>query len=374
MNTAKTTRLDILRFEETYFERIWGGDRLRGALKKPTPSTTVIGEAWLISDHAQCESRVTEGPQQGKTLRTLLSENASAILGRHAHRTPHGRFPLLLKLIDAGDVLSVQVHPDDEDAARLGEPDIGKTEMWHVLDAEPGAELICGLTPDTTAAAFQQALSDRRVKECMMRFPAPPDTNVFVPAGTIHAIGAGILLAEIQQNSDLTYRVYDWDRVEASGKPRTLHVEKALEVIRFEDGHQGPNVPLDYERDGAVCRVLAACRYFAAELITLAGSFTRPLLGGSFHLLLVKHGPLTVQGENTEYALQAGEAVLVPGSLDRFTLQGTGSMLAYYIPDLIRDIEEPLLRAGHSRESIARLGGPPGKGLPHNSPICGNLP
>ncbi len=364
MKTSEKSRFDILRFTESYFERIWGGGKLRGTLKKPTPSDTVIGEAWLISDHAQCESRVAEGPHSGKTLRALIAENASAILGQRARLTPQGRFPLLLKLIDAGDVLSVQVHPDDEDAKRLEEPDSGKTEMWHVLDAEPGAELICGLTHDTTAASFRKALSEQRLKECMMRFPAPAGTNVFVPAGTIHAIGAGILLAEIQQNSDLTYRVYDWDRVEASGKPRALHVEKALEVIRFETGHHGPNLPLGYELDGASCSVLAVCHYFAAELITVAGSFTRSLPGDSFHLLLVKHGPLTVQGKNTEYILYAGDAVLVPGSLDRFTLQGTGSFLEYYVPDLIRDIGEPLLRAGHSRESIARLGGPPEKGFP----------
>ncbi|HPO15689.1 MAG TPA: class I mannose-6-phosphate isomerase [Candidatus Hydrogenedentes bacterium] len=355
MNVSPASRMDPLRFEEAYFQRIWGGERLKKTLGKKTPQEAIIGEAWLISDHPHCESRVADGPHQGKTLRELLVLNAPGILGKRAQLTPQGRFPLLLKLIDTGDILSVQVHPADEDALRLKESDSGKTEMWHVLDADPGAELICGLIPNISPAAFQQALANHRLTECMTRFPAPADTNVFVPAGTVHAIGKGILLAEIQQNSDLTYRVYDWDRVDASGKPRPLHVEKAMAVIRFGAGHNGPSQPLAYELNGASCSILAACHNFAAELLSVTDSFTRALPQDSFHLLLVKNGPLTVQGLSTEYTLKAGEAILIPGSSDAYTIHGSGTFLDYYVPDLTRDIAEPLLRAGHSKESISHL-------------------
>lgn len=356
MNLAPASKMDPIRFEEVYFQRIWGGERLKNTLGKKTPQDAITGEAWLISDHPHCESRAADGPHQGKTLHELLALNASAILGKRAQLTPHGRFPLLLKLIDTGDILSVQVHPNDEDAQRLGESDSGKTEMWHVLDADPGAELFCGLSPNTSPDAFQQALANHRLTECITRFPAPAGTNVFVPAGTVHAIGKDILLAEIQQNSDLTYRVYDWDRVDASGTPRPLHIDKAMAVIRFDAGHNGPSQPLAYELNGASCSVLAACRYFAAELLAVTDSFTRTLTQDSFHLLLVKNGPLTVQGTATEYTLKAGEAILIPGSSNAYTIHGSGAFLDYYVPDLSRNIADPLLRAGHSKESIQHLG------------------
>ena len=147
----------LLRFHETYFERIWGGTLLRDVLGLPTPEDKVIGEAWLVSDHPHCESVVLDGPLAGATLRQLVSAHGEELLGRAAP-TPHGRFPLLLKLIDAGDLLSVQVHPDDDDARRLGEPDVGKTEMWHVLHAASGANLICGIKPGIDREAFEAAV------------------------------------------------------------------------------------------------------------------------------------------------------------------------------------------------------------------------
>ncbi len=350
----------VLRFHEGYFTRIWGGTKLSGRLGKPVPpGGPPIGEAWLVSDHTEHESVVADGPHQGRTLRALLEEDAAAVLGRRAALTPHGRFPLLLKLIDAGDALSVQVHPDDATAAALKEPDVGKTEMWHVLDADPGAELICGLEPGLRREAFAAAISDGSLEDALIRCAAPAGASVFVPAGTVHAIGGGLLLAEIQQNSNITYRLYDWGRLDDQGKPRELHVEKALEATTFGQGHSGLNTPLRCERDGVCCEVLAACRYFAAEAVTLRGSYQRVTGGDSFHILLGRTGALTVGWEGQQTTLGAGEALLAPGGLDRFEVRGEGAFLDYYVPGLFEDIVRPLREAGHSGAAIAALGGPP---------------
>ncbi len=349
----------LLRFKEAYFERIWGGGRLQSVLHKATPAGKCIGEAWVVADHPEHESVVSDGPLEGRTLRELLQEDEAMILGTRAELTVHGRFPLLLKILDSAEALSVQVHPSDEDAARLGEPDVGKTEMWHVLDAAPGSELICGVSPEVTPEQFAAAIPDGSVEELMTRFPAPAGTSAFVSAGAVHAIGGGILLAEIQQNSNITYRIYDWGRVDAQGRARDLHVDKAMEVIRFGSAHRGAAHPLSYEVYGASHTLLGACRYFAAESIQIEGKYTRNLSGETFYLLMVKQGPLAVCSGETSYVLQAGETVMVPGVSKAFEVEGVGELLAYYVPDLMRDIVTPLRAAGHTEDEIIALGGAP---------------
>jgi mannose-6-phosphate isomerase len=345
--------LGILRFEEAFFERIWGGNRLRDMFGRPTPTDKTIGEAWLIADHAQCESRVAAGPYAGKTLRDLMSECPKALLGTHARPTHHGRFPLLLKLLDAGQPLSVQVHPDDMQAAALHEPDVGKTEMWYVIDADPGAELICGLDPKASPQTFRNAIEDDTVATLMRTFPAPAGTPVFVPPGTVHAIGAGFLLAEIQQNSDITYRVYDWGRVDDRGIPRALHVDKALQVTRFGSAHGGAGELLTLSDDGVVQCLAAACPYFAAEHLTLSHRpWCRPTDGRSCHLILALTGQVTAEVERHKQTLRPGEAALIPGHYPEMTLAGPGTCLDYYVPHMQHDIITPLAAAGHPEEVI----------------------
>lgn len=346
----------IIRFEEAYFERIWGGTKLNRVLGRSTPAGGAIGEAWLVSDHREHESVVSEGPLAGRTLRQLLDDDAGAVLGSRAALTVHGRFPLLLKLLDSAEALSVQVHPDDAAAARLGEPDVGKTEMWYVLDADPESNLICGLHPGATPEAFEQGMQDGSIEELMVRFPAPPGTSVFVEAGTVHAIGPGMLLAEIQQNSDLTYRIYDWGRVDGQGKSRELHVDKALAVTAFAGARGGETTPLACDAGGYQREILSACRYFAAELLEVEGSITRETGGRSFHLVMATTGEINVAAGGTETTLKAGETAMVPGAEGAFQLSGRGQVLDYYVPDVERDIVAPLTRAGHGMEVIAQLG------------------
>ncbi len=350
--------MELLRFTETYFEMLWGGHALHKRLGKPAPPDKTIGEAWLISDHAACESVVAEGPLKGRTLHSLLEENPAALLGTRPKPTIHGRFPLLLKLLDTEQVLSVQVHPDDEAAARLGEPDVGKTEMWHVLDAGPDAELICGFRPEIVRHDFEKHVERGDTGACLNRFPAPVGTSVFVPAGTVHAIGPGLLLAEIQQNSNITYRLHDWGRVDAQGRPRELHIEKALQVTRFTSDGAGPGHALSHRRFSAQTEVLAACRYFAAERIQVRGAFERPIHGETFHIVLGIEGSVEVCAGGGCAVLGKGEAALVPGFCEAYRAEGQGVLLDYYVPDLARDIVAPLREAGHTPADIVRLGGP----------------
>lgn len=352
--------MNLLAFEEAYVERIWGGDRLRTQYGKPTTPGVPIGESWMIADHAQHVSVVTDGPHAGRTLRELLEEDAAGLLGSRARLTPHGRFPLLLKLLDAGDKLSVQVHPDDEDARRLGEPDVGKTEMWYVLQGDEGSELYCGLPTDVTRERFKEAISSGNCADLLARFPATEGTSVFVPAGTVHAIGGGCLLAEIQQNSDITYRIYDWDRVGADGSERELHIERALEVTHFGSLHSGPARPLSYASGTSEVSVLAACKYFAAERVRVTRSYTCTTRGETFALLLGTSGAVQVRCNDDERELKPGCALMVPGSVPEFTIEGEGSLLKYSVSDLDRDIMHPLVDAGHPREAIIALGGDQG--------------
>jgi mannose-6-phosphate isomerase len=346
----------LVQFEEAFFERIWGGRRLGSSLRFDAPQDIPIGEAWLISDHPAHESRVMNGPWRGLTLHDLVLSSPEYLLGSCAHPTIHGRFPLLLKILDAAEVLSVQVHPDDEAAVRLGEPDVGKTEMWHVLASEPGSTLICGLDPTMTPAQFLAALQNGTIQASMKSFSAPPGTTAFVAAGTVHAIGAGILLAEIQQNSDITYRIYDWDRTDAQGKSRELHLDKAAQVTRFGESHIGASKPLSYPVEGADVTVLGACKYFVNELIAVDGTCTRNTHGRSFHMVMPRDGEMVIRAGDEVCVLQACRAALIPAGMGGYSLTGAGKVLNYYVPDLEEDVVRPLRAGGHGDASISQLG------------------
>ncbi|MBX7258777.1 MAG: class I mannose-6-phosphate isomerase [Candidatus Hydrogenedentes bacterium] len=350
-----SSALGILHFAEHYVERIWGGRRLQSAYGKPLPVDVPIGEAWLVSDHPSAESTVDEGPHTGRSLHDLMQEYGTALLGTAATPTIHGRFPLLLKLLDSTDYLSVQVHPDDACALRLGEPDVGKTEMWHVLQSDQGGQLFCGLDPAATPESLAHAIRANTLESLLPHFAVQPGDSVFVPAGTIHAIGPGLVLAEIQQNSDLTYRLYDWGRVQADGTPRALHIEKSVAATHFGEHHPGKAPSLLMDDIGGRRSLLAACRYFAAERLDLESPYNRQTRHTSFHIILALSGALTVTTESSTRSLAPSEAVLIPAGEDSFTLQGHGVCLDYYVPDLHQDIIVPLRDSGHADSAIGAL-------------------
>ncbi len=228
--------LPPLRFAPLLRPMTWGGDRLRPYLRQPAVSGDRIGEAWVLSDVPGSESVVVGGPNAGRTLRDVIASHPAEVFG--AHLPPDGRFPLLLKFLDARDNLSVQVHPDDEQAKTIhGEQFRGKTEAWVILDADPDGVLYAGVRPGVSRESFAPALDGNGVPDLLHRVPAVPGECLFIEAGTVHAIGAGVFLFEVQQTSDLTYRLYDW------GRPRETHRENGLRCSRFDRGACHPVRP-----------------------------------------------------------------------------------------------------------------------------------
>src|ERR1043165_753297 len=216
-------------FKPIMMERVWGGNHLEALFGKKILPGKIIGESWELSDRPEAQSVVDGGAFDGWTLRQLIEKPPREILGALPDA---GRFPLLLKYVDAGDKLSVQVHPDDAGAKKYN--DLGKSECWIIVRAERGAKIVRGLKPGTTRAAYERAVTENRVEEVLHSFEPKVGDVVALPAGMVHAIGAGLVVAEIQQNSDLTFRIYDYGRMGLDGKPRKLHVQEALEAIRFE--------------------------------------------------------------------------------------------------------------------------------------------
>jgi len=258
--------MEPLTFEPIFKSMPWGGRRLPGYLGAASPHADPIGEAWVLSDVEGNLSRVAAGPHAGRTLRDVIADDPAAIFGDDA--PADGRFPLLLKFIDARQELSVQVHPNDEQAvAHKGPGHRGKTEAWVILDSNPETSRIyAGFNDGVTAGDFRKAMSLERTHEMLHAFTPKPGDCVFLEAGTVHAIGADILLFEVQQTSDITYRLHDWNRVDAgTGRPRELHVEAGLAVVGFD----GPCRAVT-----AADETLVNCRHFTLHRRTLDGSTT----------------------------------------------------------------------------------------------------
>lgn len=346
----------ILRFAPAFFERVWGGHALREKLGLDAPARASIGEAWLLSDHPVHESVVVDGPHEGRTLHTLMEHNGAALMGSLPRPTQAGRFPLMLKLLDCREVLSVQVHPDDALSKQLGESDGGKTEMWYFLHTEAGAKIICGCKPEAGPAAMETAAREGGMAELLQQWEVKPGDAALVRAGTVHALAAGLLAAEIQQTSDVTYRLYDWDRVDAQGKPRELHLERGMRCVNWARAFPGLANPLPRKMEHDRRAVLGACEYFAAERVEVDGAAHAWETGGrSFRVLLGLEGEIGIMSGGDEEPLLPGQALLVAGAEPGYISEGEGAYLDYYVPDLERDVMGPLLEAGHQEQAVRAL-------------------
>jgi mannose-6-phosphate isomerase len=311
-------------------------------LSKPIGPESDYAESWEVADHQHGQSVVADGPLAGTTLHELAVSCGEELLGRHfasLQRAGQLRFPLIFKFLDCQRDLSVQVHPDDAAAALLDPPDLGKTEAWLILAAEPGSRVYAGLREGCTRASLAAAIRAGKTAECLHSFAAQPGQCIFVPAGTVHALGAGLVVAEIQQASDTTYRLYDWDRVGPDGKPRALHVEQSLAAIDF----RAPAVMPQGAESTSQSHVerLVACDKFVLDRWRLSG---RKSLGGDgrFHIVSVLEGDVAVRAcelaEGADWGhriLTRGQTVLLPAALKAVELESLPGaiLLDMYLPD-----------------------------------------
>lgn len=311
-----------LRFDPIFTSNLWGGTRLPGFLRQPPPFEGPVGEAWVLSDVDGHSSRIRNGPHAGKTIRELIADHPDRILGRA--KLDKGRFPLLFKFIDARQELSVQVHPDDERAATHRPGAVGKTEAWVILEANPAtSRLYSGFKSGVTAESFKAALAEKTTPGTLHAFTPKPGDCVFLPAGIVHAIGADILLFEVQQTSDITYRLYDWDRVDAkTGLPRELHIEKGLAASDFASGPCPAVQPVQLD-DGR--EQLVNCQYFTIHRRTTAKRF--PIGGdGRCRVLAVLHADArsAIEWPDDVDGIATGDVLLLPAELGECTIIPAG--------------------------------------------------
>mgnify|MGYP000884321584 FL=1 len=337
-----------LKFHPVYKDYLWGGRNL-SRFGKQLPEGKVA-ESWELACHADGMSVVKNGIFEGRTLKSLMDEFGSEITGDLSGNSTD--FPLLIKLIDANDKLSVQVHPDDE-FARQHEGDNGKNEMWYILDAKPCARLIYGLKPGVTRTEFEMAVRENRVEECLNYINVKAGDFINIPAGLIHAIGDGIVLAEIQQNSNVTYRVYDYNRKDARGNFRPLHIEKAMQVIDFDTRVKYPYEGLEYENsDKASLKILVANKYFCVELYKISGSIKQNTGYRKFHAYVCTEGRGKIGYGKENVSLDTGETVLIPPVIGEYFIEGELTLLKTYVPDLDVDIYQKLINIGFSKQEI----------------------
>ena len=303
---------------------IWGGTRLPCEWNKCAPNAKTVGESWELTVRKDEMSIIQNKPLSGVSVGDLLRDCPDELMGKST--VTDGEFPLLVKLIDAADRLSVQVHPDDAYAARV-ENDRGKTEMWYIVDADENAEIICGLSDGIDNAAFSAALQKGELMSVLKVQKVHAGETYFIPAGLPHAIGKGILIAEIQQNCDLTYRVYDYDRRQADGTLRELHINKACDVIRPFGEDEIDSIRYARGLPDSRDEVLADCDYFRVEKRELSQNAHTLKKNGYLRHLLCIDGEGVIECDGSPYPFHRGDSLLLPSSLDNLVLTGNGTVL-----------------------------------------------
>lgn len=354
------TDLYPLKFETLLKPKVWGGHTIARLFPGMVPADEPIGEAWVVWDQLP----VANGPLAGVKLAELVRDHPVALLGHRLAGAPQPLFPLLVKFVDAQDVLSVQVHPDDAYAQAHEHEPVGKSEAWLVLHAEPGAELIYGLARSLSRDELREAIAGGRVRDLLGHLPVAAGDCIVNHAGTIHALAPGVLVYEVQQSSDLTYRLYDWDR---HNPERPLHVEKSLDVAGLTPPAHAHNRPVVLERPGGTRTLLCATRYYAVELLMLNPALEQRPAGDAFHVLTALRGTSHVRhalAPDIDFDLAPGESLLVPASIAAYELwtdTPPAEVVKAYVPNLARDIVAPLVAAGVPWDEIVQLGGDPAR-------------
>jgi len=333
-------------------DNIWGGHNLR-RLGKNAPLAR-IGESWELSTLPGNENLVANGSEQGQSLKTLVTRYGRFMLGQTLDGTLIERrdVPFLLKFIDANDNLSIQVHPDDKYAALHENGKSGKTEMWYVLDAKPGAYVIHGLKANYSVQELQSAVKKKRLLEIVRKVPVKKGDVVFIPAGTIHALTEGIVVAEIQQHSDLTYRLYDYDRVDDQGRRRPLHIRQALDVLSYKNKKPLYKGLITEDEDAWRVRHLALSRYFGVCELQVCDAHLEVETGGKFHAFMVLEGEALFSANGESVSARNLETVVLPAGLNKCRVEGTFTALVVFTPGKYDYQLKPLLQSGHSLNDI----------------------
>lgn len=302
-------------------ERIWGGTKLRDVLQKPIVSN-ISGESWELSTVPGDVSVVAHGALEGTDLNAVVALSPEAVLGKKVVAQFGDQFPLLFKFLDAREDLSIQVHPNDA-LAKERHNSFGKTEMWYVMQADPGAQLIVGFKEDSNAAAYQEALAQHQVVDLLEKHSVQKGDVFFLETGTVHAIGAGTLIAEIQQTSDITYRIYDFDRRDTQGNLRELHTELALEAINY----QRTESKKAYDQTMNVSNVMVDCPYFTTSFIPLTDTASVHSTNDSFTVLMVMEGDCALLYGDKKMEVTKGTTILLPAALEAVQLKGKAELL-----------------------------------------------
>ncbi len=320
------TPLYPLVFEPILQDRIWGGTKLKTVLGKDNLPTNTTGESWELSTVEGNVSVVKNGNFAGKPLTELLEKYPAEMLGSKVHSQFGTQFPLLFKFLDARDDLSIQVHPNDE-LAKKRHNSFGKTEMWYVMQADEGSRIIVGFKDKSSPEQYLEHLENKNLIEILNEVKAGKGDVFFLETGTIHAIGAGIMIAEIQQTSDITYRIYDWDRVDANGKSRELHVEQALDAMNYNT----TETQKYYSKTVNTSNTMVDCPYFTTNYLPLDGTTGVEKSGDSFTVYICTEGEFTIDSQGETYSFKKGDTILVPAGIKAYSIVGNATLLEIYI-------------------------------------------
>ncbi|MFV8464701.1 type I phosphomannose isomerase catalytic subunit [Flavobacterium sp. LB1P62] len=314
-----------LQFEPILKERIWGGEKLKTVLNKSIISK-ITGESWELSTVEGDVSVVANGEWKGKLLTILINECPNEILGTAVHDRFGKQFPLLFKYLDAREDLSIQVHPNDE-LAKKRHNSFGKTEMWYIMQADDDARIIVGFKEKSDANDYLENLKNKTLLSILDDVKVKSGDVFFLETGTVHAIGAGLVVAEIQQTSDVTYRLYDFDRVDAKGNTRELHVDLALEAINYNT----VETKREYTKNVNESNEVVDCPYFTTNFIPLDGEITVSKSGKTFTVYMCLEGGFEIDFDNSKAQYKKGDTVLIPAAMNTFILNGKASILEIYI-------------------------------------------
>jgi mannose-6-phosphate isomerase len=314
-----------LQFEPILKDRIWGGTKLKTYLNKPITSE-ITGESWEISTVENDVSVIANGFFKGKSLNQIISEFPKEVLGTKVHEQFGQQFPLLFKYLDAREDLSIQVHPNDELAAKRHNS-FGKTEMWYVMQADDNARLIVGYKEKSSKEAYQKSLENKTIIDVLDTKKVKKGDVFFLETGTVLAIGAGTIIAEIQQTSDITYRIYDFDRVDAQGNKRELHIDLALDAINYNV----VEAQKEYSRVKNSSNEMVNCPYFTTNFIPLDGKIEVEKDKKSFTVYMCVEGNFEIENKGESYNYKTGDTVLIPAEMTSFEINGKASLLEIYI-------------------------------------------